>query len=47
MVDMSILSRPNETQKRYRLRRKSFTNIIGADIDTLLDDITLNNEEVR
>lgn len=45
MVDMGILSRPNETQKRYRLRRKSFTNIIGADIDTLLDDIVLNNEE--
>lgn len=46
MVDMGILSRPNETQKRYRLRRKSFTNIIGADIDTLLNDIAANNEEV-
>lgn len=46
MVDMGILSRPNETEKRYRLRRKSFINIIGADVDTLLNDIVLNNEEV-
>ena len=46
MVDMGILSRPNEAEKRYRLRRKSFINIIGADVDTLLNDIVLNNEEV-
>ena len=46
MVDMGILSRPNETEKRYRLRRKSFINIIGADVDPLLNDIVMNNEEV-
>ena len=45
MVDMGILSRPNDTEKRYRLRRKSFINIIGADVDTLLNDIVLNNGE--
>lgn len=45
MVDMGILSRPNETEKRYRLRRKSFINIIGADVDTLLNDIVMNNGE--
>ena len=45
MVDMGILSRPNDTEKRDRLRRKSFINIIGADVDTLLNDIVLNNGE--
>lgn len=45
MVDMGILSKlEGET---YRLRRSSFIDIIGADIDALDKDIIENNQEVR
>jgi hypothetical protein len=43
MVDMGILSKPNEGI--YRLRRHSFINIIGSDIDMLDDEIVHANEE--
>ena len=45
MVDMGILARPNEEAPRYRLRRHSFLNIIGATEDAILDDILANNGE--
>ena len=43
MVDMGILSRP--TDGRYRLRRSSFINIIGTDLDAVDKDIIMNNKE--
>lgn len=43
MVDMGILSCPHQDKKMYRLRRHSFINIIGANVDTLLDDIIKDN----
>jgi hypothetical protein len=45
MVDMGILSRPDEHWKHYRLRRRSFINIIGPNMDAVLDDIIRHNEE--
>lgn len=46
MVDMGILSPIGEGAKRYRLRRHSFINIIGSDMDKVLIDIDEDNEEV-
>ncbi len=43
MVEMGILSRPKIDL--YRLRRSSFMDIIGENIDTLEADIINNNEE--
>lgn len=44
MVEMGILSQP--VSGRYRLRRSSFVDIIGENIDTLEEDIINNNEVV-
>lgn len=43
MVDMGILVRPVLDVARYRLRRNSFLNIIGSDLDSVLEDIDSNN----
>lgn len=43
MVDMGILVRPISEESRYRLRRNSFLNIIGSDLDAVLEDIDLYN----
>lgn len=43
MVDMGILSQPQTGF--YRLRRSSFVDIIGKDIDTLEAEIISSNEE--
>lgn len=43
MVDMGILVKPIQDVARYRLRRNSFLNIIGSDLDTVLEDIDANN----
>lgn len=45
MVAMGILSCPDTVEKRYRLRRRSFLNIIGADVNLLLDEIIESNKE--
>lgn len=42
MVDMGILSKP--ANDRYRLRRSTFVDIIGEDMDDLERDIISNNE---
>lgn len=47
MVEMGILSKPDEKRDLYRLRRNSFVDIIGENIDILDVDITSNNEEVQ
>ena len=44
MVEMGILSNPSIGL--YRLRRSSFVDIIGENLDTLEVDIINNNEEV-
>lgn len=44
MVEMGILSQP--VSGCYRLRRSSFVDIIGENIDTLEEDIINNNEVV-
>ena len=44
MVEMGILSQP--VSGGYRLRRSSFVDIIGENIDTLEEDIINNNEVV-
>lgn len=44
MVDMGILACPSEDIPRFRLRRYSFLNIIGATENAILDDIQANNE---
>ena len=46
MVSMGILSCIDEGTRRYRLRRHSFINIIGSDMDKVLTDIAEDNEEV-
>ena len=46
MVSMGILSCIGEGTQRYRLRRHSFINIIGSDMDKVLDDIAEDNAEV-
>lgn len=45
MLDMGILSRPSNGH--YRLRRSSFVDIIGENMDDLEKDIINNNSEVR
>lgn len=48
MVEMGILSKPDDTKKLYRLRRSSFITIIGSDFDAVDADIIKSNaEEVR
>lgn len=42
MVEMGILSKPQEGL--YRLRRRSFVNLIGKNEDEVLEDIAKNNE---
>ena len=44
MVEMGILTRIEDTGG-YCLRRRSFLNIIGLDSDSLLDEISAENEE--
>ena len=46
MVEMGILNRIDKT-KGFCLRRRSFLNIIGADADSLLDEIVLENKETE
>lgn len=43
MVDMGILSKPKD--EIYRLRRRSFINIIGSDMNKLDEEIIRTNEE--
>lgn len=45
MVDMGILSKPGDLPL-YRLRRSSFIDIIGNDLDALEKEIISNNQEV-
>ena len=45
MVEMGILGKPDENRDLYRLRRTSFVDIIGEDLDSLDADIVNNNEE--
>ncbi len=47
MVDMYILSKPDEEKKLYRLRRNSFISIIGSNIDEVEEDIRQNNKEAE
>ena len=42
---MGILGKPDENRDLYRLRRTSFVDIIGEDLDSLDADIVNNNEE--
>lgn len=44
MVEMGILSKPDEKDNIYRLRRSSFVDVIGEDMDLLEDDIINNNK---
>ena len=46
MVEMGILGKPDEDRDLYRLRRNSFVDIIGENLDMLEADIISNNEEV-
>jgi hypothetical protein len=39
MVDMGILFRTDNDRKRYRMRRRSFINIIGKNEDNILTDM--------
>lgn len=43
MVDMGILVKPVQDVTRYRLRRNSSLNIIGSDLNAVLEDIDVNN----
>lgn len=43
MEDMGILARTDAREGRYRLRRHSFLNIIGATPDMIIDDIENND----
>jgi hypothetical protein len=45
MVEMGILSKPDDEKNLYRLRRSSFINIIGSSFDAVDADITKNNKE--
>ena len=47
MVEMGILSKPDDEKNLYRLRRSSFINIIGSDFEAVDADITKNNLEVE
>lgn len=46
MVEMGILCKPDENRDLYRLRRNSFVDIIGENVDILGADIDNNNEVV-
>lgn len=45
MVEMGILAKPDDEQNLYRLRRNSFVDIIGENVDTLEEEIENNNRE--
>lgn len=45
MTDMGVLSRADGAEKRYRLRRRGFLNIIGSDMDAVLNDMILAGKE--
>jgi hypothetical protein len=45
MVEMGILSKPDDEKNLYRLRRSSFIDIIGSNFDAVDADITKNNKE--
>lgn len=45
MEEMGILSRPNTDENRYLLRRRSFIDVIGANLESLEHDIETYNEE--
>ncbi len=47
MKDMGILSQPKDNVRMYRLRRKSFVDIIGENIDDLEREIISKNEELQ
>ncbi len=47
MVEMGILGKPDENRDLYRLRRNSFVDIIGENIEKLEEDIVSNNEEAQ
>ena len=44
MVEMGILAKPNADARCYKLRRRSFLNIIGPNEDAILDDIIADSE---
>lgn len=46
MVEMGILGKPDEERDLYRLRRNSFVDIIGENLDIVENDINNNNQEV-
>ena len=45
MVEMGILAKPDADARCYKLRRRSFLNIIGPSEDAILDDIITDAEE--
>ena len=47
MVEMGILSKPDDKKDLYRLRRSSFIDIIGSDFDAVYADITNSNKEAE
>lgn len=47
MVEMGILSKPDDEKNLYRLRRSSFIDIIGSNFDAVDADITKNNKEAE
>ena len=44
MVEMGILAKPNADARCYKLRRRSFLNIIGPSDDAILEDIIADEE---
>ena len=44
MVEMGILAKPNADERCYKLRRRSFLNIIGPSDDAILEDIIADEE---
>ena len=49
MVEMGILSKPDDDKNLYRLRRSSFIDIIGSNFDAVDADIIKNpnNSDVK
>ena len=45
MEEMGILSKPNQEENRYLLRRRSFMDVIGPDLNALETEINDQNEE--
>lgn len=43
MVEMGILAKPDADARCYKLRRRSFLNIIGPNEDAIFDDIVANS----